>query len=727
MMDTFDLLNKLGQSDLTRSPRTRHDPNFSVAAMPKSYIATGIDRMTGEAEASEFETGSLFVVARGATGKSAFAQYASAKLNAPLWRTDTDLAVGGAALDSKLSRFVHEVEIEEVITTFSNPLIVVDALDEAEVRVSAQSWNEFKDSLVKYACLGVRFIVCGRALATHDVKSRFEQECIQSGAWELRPFNSSQQRDFIDASYLSKSGFTSVDSSAYRDARDSMLANLSFPDAGRDRDNFAGYAPVLQAVAAQLSEEANLASRSSREKFSNIEQVIGSLTSIVDEIFKREQKKFGQAIREKFHEAISGDLFNREEQARLLLHRAGLLDSPLVPDSVDESMKDDYLEFREAQIKDHPFLSGSDEFAWSSSVFEGFCLAFLEREIRSRREFFKAASKNPFFGVFVSKLDSRDTDAWGLSAVHSSLLEFGSSTAPEGEQSNRTVSGKITFDGGSYEYSGSLTDRDGGTAPIELVEALKVRDSESGFLTYHGDLQNLEIDAPGGYVVVEPEDRAAYLGPSLVINAEVVEIAAREVKLPATPAHDDDLFVGIASEFVSPLPKVVPRPVEGMEAISLIPKLELDLANLDKHIEIHPYPWGTFVRRFYLPLGEELREQADAFTYRVYKLIEALRVLSTRFNASGMTVAGFSAKAGLPRIRPESAEVLSILEDEGIIRTTGEVIHYDHNSGYVLFSTPLTRPRNSAAGFQDLPPDQRDEWKKIILKVSMALSKRIQK
>lgn len=724
-MDTVALLESLEKTDLVRGAKTRHDENFSVAETSDPYVATRIARISDASEGFGESAGSLFVVARGATGKSAFAEYASHILGAPLWKTDSDLAVGGAALDSKLSRFVHEVEIEESVSALKNPVVIVDALDEAEVRVSAQSWNEFKDSLVKFADLGVRFIVCGRALATHDVKKRFDEEGIQCSSWELQPFDLSQQRTFVDRTYQAKKGATSVESSAYIAARDALLANLSFSDVGKDQDNFAGYAPVLQAVATQLSEQPNLAARSSREKFSNIGQVIGSLVSIVDEIFSREQRKFALAVREKFEESVLTDLFTREEQAQMLLHRAGLADNPSVPECVEAALRDDYLEFRESQIKDHPFLSGSLEFGWSSSVFEGYCLALMEGEISSRREFFKAASKNPFFGVFMSELEVGETDAWGLSAVHSSLLAFVSSTVLEGVEATRSVSGKITYQENAYEYSGVLMDSGAMDEPIELVGNLKLGGSESGFLTYHGDLQNLEIDAPAGYVVVEPEDRAAYLGPRLFIDAEVLEIAAREVKLPATSTQGADLFVGIASEFVCPLPRINPRPAEGTEMISLVPKI--DPFDLGKLQNIHPYPWQTFIRSFQLPFGEELREQASSFSTRIYKIVEALRVLSNRFGSSGMTVAGFAAKASLPRIRPESGAVLSILEDAGIIRTEGEMVHFEDGSDYTLFATPLTWPRNTAVGFQDLAPDQAEKWKQVILRISLEFGKRLQK
>ena len=639
-------------------------------------------------------------------------------MQAPLWLTDRDIALGGFSLENKLLRYAHEPDIEQEIRSLSNPVVVVDALDEAEVRISAQSWREFKESLIKFAKLGVRFVICGRDLATFDVLSAFEEEDLPHIAYELKPFNDAQRIKMVDTLYC-RAGGEHVTSSAYLAARDSMLDKLVFEVAGSDDENFAGYAPVLKAVATQLAAEKNLSSKVSSTKFSGIQSVIKSIAGIVEEIMVREQGKLYGSLGEGF--AHYENLFSPAEQVEVLLEKVGLLpERPIT--SVSEKDHDEYKKKRMKQVEDHPFLDAYSATRWSNKVFEGYCLARYATEIPARIEFMLAASKNPFFAVFWSQVEGASIDGYGVAALHSSLLSFASSVDIAGEASQH-ARGKIQARQGHFSYQGELVFVREDEDYEALLEEVKINGTEEAFFTYRGPLQNMEIDVPEGYVVLDSEERAPFLGPGMVVNAAVVEIASREVKLPAS--RNRDLFFAIANEYICPLPRISPDGRQLSDQIKLMPRLN-GVDSVSK-TDLYPYPWPQCFGSYYFELSAEEREAADSSVYKFFRLIEGLRILSTKYGPGGMQVAGFAAKSGLSRGRPETREIIELLQDSGLLKLEGEMIHFVENPQLPLFATPLTRPKNSAPPIESLDADQQMAWARFIAKFGIVTAKAFSK
>lgn len=715
-MDTEILLETIGKTDLRRGIKSKIDPNFRVHDAPEVYVPPGLE-MRFELIATGVQ--SVFISAKGATGKSVFAQYASSQLAAPLWLTDEDLALGGSALENKLLRYAHEVEIEREISNLRRPIVIVDALDEAEVRISAQSWQEFKDSLVKFARLGVQFVICGRDNATLDVITEFENADLSFVAYELLPLTESQRVELVDT-LCERMGCQHLSSDAYKNARDEILGNLLFKVGGETDENFAGYAPVLQAVATELSAEKNLGAQTSRAKFSDLRGVIKTIGTVAEQILAREQAKFRKSLGDDF--ANYPDLYSPREQVECLLYCAELIPESPKPVGVAERHLEDYLEKRSKQTEDHPFLSTSSSEIWSSSVFEGYCLALGDEVVPARREFMQSASKNPFFSLFWSYLGLTESDSFGVAALHASLLSFAISVevTPEKRQevTHQQAKGKIEKSGERLAYRGEVNFGQYVAEPIVLIDTVDIKGSEEGFLTFRGPLQFLDVDVPEGYIILDPEDRAPFLGPDLTVSADVLEIASREVKLSSNAGSP--LLTVIANEIVYPLPKISSVPDDAAEHIRLMPRL-----NYWNRMEARdlPYPWGSFFFSYYFDLPERDRANADASIYKFFRLIEGLRILSTKYVLGGMTTAGFSSKAGLNRGKPQTNEIFDLLQTFGLLRFEGEMVQAGEGNSMPLFATPLTRPRNSATPFAKLTPAQQEEWKRFLMKYSFVVAK----
>ncbi|MEA2316868.1 MAG: hypothetical protein QOD44_1057, partial [Solirubrobacteraceae bacterium] len=79
--------------------------------------------------------------------------------------------------------------------------MIVDALDEARMRVSAQSWNEFLDSLARAAAGGHRFVLLGRERILEDVWVHFDDAGLSCAWYEISHFDGSQRAEYVDRHY----------------------------------------------------------------------------------------------------------------------------------------------------------------------------------------------------------------------------------------------------------------------------------------------------------------------------------------------------------------------------------------------------------------------------------------------------------------------------------------------------------------------------------------------
>lgn len=75
------------------------------------------------------------ISARGATGKSVMAAELSIRRAAPLWSLSGDRAVSGDALTARLSAFLDVADPLAVTRSGGLPILIIDAMDEARLRV----------------------------------------------------------------------------------------------------------------------------------------------------------------------------------------------------------------------------------------------------------------------------------------------------------------------------------------------------------------------------------------------------------------------------------------------------------------------------------------------------------------------------------------------------------------------------------------------------------------
>src|SRR5207249_1721982 len=120
--------------------------------------------------------------------------------------------------------------------------IVLDALDEARMRVSGLSWIEFVGSLSSAATTGHHFVLLGRERVLEDVWLTLSDAEVSVCWIEISHFDAAQRTTYVDTRVRHK---RSIDSGAYRAARDAVLSALAGTVDIEHADSFVGYAPVL--------------------------------------------------------------------------------------------------------------------------------------------------------------------------------------------------------------------------------------------------------------------------------------------------------------------------------------------------------------------------------------------------------------------------------------------------------------------------------------------------
>lgn len=286
-----------------------------------------------------------------------------------------------------------------------------------------------------------------------------------------------------------------------------------------DGDRFAGYAPVLAAVATRVSRETNPAALIS--SIESREQAL-TLREIVNAILERERSKLGTL---KFEdESLSTEAYKAGEQIERLAARV----YNAVPPSLPKMSPNDaatYSKALETWVSEHPFLNGAK--APSSAVFEAVIAASALTNANTRTaalasEIEKGAAANPFLSEFYPMVGDEGVKTLPpehIGIVYSSLraglsLGDGASLTVEGEED--TEEGK------------SLT------AHIEMMlhrrnsdrnQVIEFETLPEGPIVLGKYLEDVEIYAPNARVDIGPGDEAIFVAP--------VSIQCREINVQA--------------------------------------------------------------------------------------------------------------------------------------------------------------------------------------------------
>lgn len=718
MYNTEDFVNGQELCSMVETSAKRDQESqevFSVEEGQISYVPTNLKKNPFELDrGSGNVTSAYFFVARGATGKTALAQYISQNLRAPLWRTSVDSTINAHSLRVHLLDYTAEHNIDQLLASESNPLVVVDSLDEAMVAVSGTTWAQFKTSMVKMAAKGVRFIFTGREIALLDLMGDFEAEDIDFISYKVEHFDKPQAKEFVNSICRDQGKQIDVNNKIYDEALNVLLNRLSVPGLGEaEQQQFLGYAPVLQAVAADIASSANLARDLRLMHERSWEEDLNQLDSIMQSILEREQEKFLSS-----YSSSDETLFTPDEQIRALLSRRRLAPEPLVPSAVDLEKKEIYKEKREAQILDHPFVNGTTSSFWASKIFEAYCVLKGYKYIDDPRKLHQEASKNPTLFLLAPVLISEEEiyDDWIVSTIHNSFLAYNDSTSEGtgdiGSRPGRVVQVAETKQADVYSYS--VLSFDSNLSEIDSDLEIKFIPSFDREIVFRGQPAHINFNVANSNIRVEPESSALILGPGFGVVAEQIEFTGGEMRLPTLYSEPLNVILA-ARKFKLPIARLE---LSGTKSCPDIVDMgrKLDYEPAENYL---PYPWREFVRPLEsLSFGSRL-----VIGPEILHIVSAFEVLkSRRYRASGVSRSGFCALSSLHKKNPTTTEVIQVLCDFGILADEGGTYSFAADDEvYPLFATPYSRNSDARKKFNDLTNEQRRNWIAVIEKLNQIL------
>ena len=363
----------------------------SAAPELPTFVEAPLSKSIAYGDGSDPATSPLILVsAAGAVGKSTLARQIASATGAVY----VDLAkadpVGGNTLSGGLvkSRLLTEWEA-------NSATVLIDGLDEARLRVTQDGFNAFIED-VAYLTKerSTPTVLFGRTGAIQEAWLLLA-DVVPVTVLEIGYYTPELAVEFAMAHLRRRRSNYAFFDTASR-AIELLLAGLR-QDVGGDGDRFAGYAPVLQAVAEQVALDPNPAALIA--KIERGEQPV-TLQRIITAILEREQMKLEPLA---FEDAsLKAKLYSPDEQLTRLVARVyGQPTPPLPTMSANDTQM--YANALDTWVADHPFLDGNR--APVSAVFEAVIagVALCDERIAgaaTSKELAKGVAANPFLAEF---------------------------------------------------------------------------------------------------------------------------------------------------------------------------------------------------------------------------------------------------------------------------------------------------------------------------------------
>lgn len=628
----------------------------------------------------------LLVSARGATGKSVLARRLSTMTQAPLWRLDAGKAVSADALSGRLDDYLGPSGLAK-FKKQPGGLIIVDALDEARIRVSGASWEEFLDSLAGVADQGRRLVLLGRERIAEEVWMHLTDAGVGTSWYELSHFAAEQQATYVDQG-VRRLGDLNTDKPTYQEARDAVLLALSRAVGPGSADSFVGYAPVLDAVVRLLAKTNHLNVKNEFLSNASGRERIHVLTNILTTLLTREHAKVATAIAELGLEPSAG--YRPSEQIEWLAHEL-MAGRPPALDWCPTESRATYAATIGEFLKDHPFR---DENRWASPVFSAFIGAELFGDPLLRDALMNVGNTTGLLFEFTVNLGAASTlDEWQFAALQTSMFA-GESRELEAAVAISVESASVPADTASGELVVFDDQAARGTAFDLVLE-------EEGELRLFGPTASLSVDFPGR-VEVSPAAPGHGLGPdcfircsSLHVHGDRVEVRGRTHVASSFGTSQDSgvsLEVSTAIRFDGSLegsPRRDEFEIRAPESISLT------------------YPWVDYRGAWIAPT-----EDSDE---RAVRLVKMLMNLLRNHGHVGLKAAYDKKLQGRQSVKgSEFIEAVAQLEKHGVI---------EHANNMLFLQPSWEQHRFDGKGRPGMPSleDKADVWDPVLKSISNVL------
>ncbi len=408
--------------------------------------------------------------------------------------------------------------------------ILIDGLDEARLRVTQEAFETYLRDIHQLSRdRRVPTVLFGRTGAIQDA-----WVILGDGTpvLEIGYYGPEAATDFAVA-VLRANRPTSAHSATERKAIEQILARLR-EQTETDGDHFAGYAPVLQAVAKRVIDEPNASVLVALTEAGS--QPV-TLNDVVFAILERERNKLTGL---QFNDPnLTEKLYSADEQLDHLASRVYRLPPPSMAalSSEDARIYDTALK---TWVPEHPFLSGRDE--PSSAVFDAVVAVRALKQANSAKVALDheltrgSSSANPFLAEFYTPHENDGETAFlppeHIGIIYASLrarLSLGDTAsllveAPEEGSEDEILRAEVEI---------TLGRRDS-TSP----KYLRFQSDQTGPICLGAQVEDVDISVPYTRVEFGPGPEALLIAP-ISVQCETLAITANKLIVETVQDRDD--------------------------------------------------------------------------------------------------------------------------------------------------------------------------------------------
>lgn len=585
--------NKLLTPSLTPASVTR--PGWdSNCTSETSFIEAGLVLRTGF---DELSTPVWLVAAPGAVGKSTFARELCAATGAVYVDLATAEAVGGSYV---IGGLVNNGLLED--WKAGRVTLVIDALDEARLRVTQSAFEDFLRDVANVAKSGsLPLILLGRVGIVDECWVQLNvNNQLNCPIFDIQFFSRDSAIKFVMAA-LNRLALTSHQEllgplqshngeylRAVTEIVDRLVAASS-----TDGNHFAGYAPVLEAVAKVIAGRKNPAQIQSQQLIDLEGKILDRLTI---EILKRETKKLVKQMRQTIPDFPEVGAYEPDEQLARLAARVLQSEYSGANLKIPSHCAAPYEKAVKSFIEQHPFLDGTSK-APSGAVFSAAIMAHAlktsDKKINKAAESYVSGGRhasNPFLFDFYNADASEETI---FPAGHiGALFESVQAKAGPGEVVRLAIEGDI--DVNDFDNSSNFVDVEISILSIETgkITRIDMRTAPGETLRLGRKISGVLIDSNCLDVEMGDNGQLELIAP-ITIQARTLVLRCSELIVKTDPQYSNPSESLSDAEGETPLVLMEFKDIIAEPAIPLVtvhPKADLKV--------IWPgssaYPWNGY-------------------------------------------------------------------------------------------------------------------------------------
>lgn len=477
----------------------------------------------------------ILVSAPGAVGKSTLAREIASRTGAVYIDLAKADPVGGNSMSGGLA-------LSGIFPAWQNENVamLIDGLDEARLRVTQAAFSSFLRDIAQLSeNRKVPTVVFGRTGAVQDAWLILSEFNVRIAVLEIGFYDPDTANDFAISCLRSLRP-----SSSHADTENRavvLLLEKLRSQTATDGDRFAGYAPVLKAVADRVAVDDNPS-----VLIAQIEKGAQPVTlqTVATAILERERSKLNGLVFE--DQSLLQRLYSPEEQLDRLVARIYGSSAPSFP-PMSPNDAQTYSTALESWVAEHPFLNGAAEA--SSAVFDAMIsIRALKtptsNEVSTLREIRRGAAANPFLSEFY--LPENSDDAF-LPPEHIGIF-YASMRArlSLGDAASLLVEGPE-----------NVTDENSLVAEVEISlsrydtdrpRVLRILTEQAGTIKLGAYLEDIELIVPYANVEIGPGPEAVLIAP-VSVQCENLSLSVEKLIVEAAPNQDGGAVYLEASKF----------------------------------------------------------------------------------------------------------------------------------------------------------------------------------